>query len=244
MRKQTEDKTRNTAGIGNIPEKKHPLLSRDLEKKWEETFLRPSILRALEDFHPTPLLSYDGAYARKEAEFRNALAVQIETLRKGIKALERSGLWDIPVSLGEKTEEPPKKSLSFSDGTLRQFYEEGCRLYKEHRYEEAESIFLLLTCLTPKRALYHQMLGMTQYLMGHLSSAAERLEIGLQPGSSSPIPYAYAAFCALDRGERRKALSFLESGLQKEGDDPVFSESIRNGLEKLRIALTQEESKI
>lgn len=62
------------------------------------------------------------------------------------------------------------------------------------------------------------MLACLDYREGHPDAALDRLEKVAGPGGKDPVFWGLYAWIALQSGDRDKALSIIDRGLQKNGD--------------------------
>ena len=100
------------------------------------------------------------------------------------------------------------------------YNELGWALSREHRYQEAATVFGEATAVAPRVALPYANLGSMYMLLGHKSEAAEAFEHAIERAPNY-VAYANLGSLAFETGDFRKALSYYEKARDLKPRDDV-----------------------
>ena len=81
---------------------------------------------------------------------------------------------------------------------------------------------------------------MAEHSLGHLESALEALNIGLQKGSSSLVPYAHLINCLVNVKRREEAAQLIQTALKIEHPTDSNATTIQEALRRLEQVLKRQ----
>lgn len=123
-----------------------------------------------------------------------------------------------------KQRRPPYELLGFSPASMEQFDEIGELLANAGKFDEAASIYQLLTTLDPRPVNWFKW-GLAAIEAGQFAKALEPF-IYLQIGDSdSPIPLYYQAICYYGLQDFQQADNTLNDALEMCRKDPAWHET-------------------
>lgn len=114
----------------------------------------------------------------------------------------------------------PQEIWNFGPDRMEKIFHFACDLYDEKRYADASDLFLLLTTLNPREALFWKGFGFSSQQQSDFEAAALAYEcaLSLEPARADLFPCYLKSLCSL--GRREQALFVL-----KELMDLDFAES-------------------
>lgn len=108
--------------------------------------------------------------------------------------------------------------IGYSTETMEKFYQGACRLFEQHRYDDAADAFVFLTTLNPYVHNYWLALGMAEQAREEYSAALVAFGMAGVNDASNPASLWHSAHCYYLIGDRKASLDVLQKLLEVCGD--------------------------
>jgi tetratricopeptide (TPR) repeat protein len=102
------------------------------------------------------------------------------------------------------------KICSISEYTLEAFYQAGKSLYERQQWEQASSVFIILTIINPGHSLFWLALGNSEFFRAHYETAKIAYAMAAVCDPFDPFCHLYSSKCCEMLGEFELAENALE----------------------------------
>lgn len=236
----------NTSNSNNFSEQQKVILDRIIDSLVESVVAeRPHTQLEKEEHYrlrlKSQLVSSLGEYQKMMVDAINTLQKQTqwplaERLQQLSEKLSEESFWQ----QDDNTDTTVQDFLGLSDEELISFYNVGSNLYQSGSYQEACSIFTLLTQLNPKVAQFWMALGIIQEKLDQHESAVYAYLLSAELDEASLTCYLQAAKCLLLLDQSEKAKKMLQHALERINENPTLKpdqvkvERMLNAIGKIR----------
>ncbi len=196
------------------------------ERQLEEQLIKPLAEKMIESMPASPLESHKHKYKRVCEQLRASYGNYQQFFVQAGQLLRDAGFtWDLEQTRLNALIKHPQEGmqelfekgetlqdvLKLSEEELGQIYAIAKEHYERKHYENARSIFLLLTALRPDAAVFYAGLGMTEQQCGHYDTAAQFYALAADLDSDEPSVYLYAAQCLHLQHRTQEAIQVLDA---------------------------------
>lgn len=116
----------------------------------------------------------------------------------------------------------PKDLLEMSDAQVEAIYAQAYRLYNTGKYNDAISLFRLLTMIDPTEAKFSLGLAACFHMLKDYKAASDLYVLCGVLDPESPIPAFHASDCYLQMKDKVSAIISLELAIKKAGQKPQY----------------------
>jgi type III secretion system low calcium response chaperone LcrH/SycD len=99
--------------------------------------------------------------------------------------------------------------IGYSEETMEKFYQGACKLFENHRYDDASDAFVFLTTLNPYVHNFWLALGMAEQAREEYSAALVAYGMAGVNEPGNPLSLWHSAHCYYLIGDRKASLEML-----------------------------------